>query len=572
MPTPTPLDAEYRSRAWKRLGEKEFDVLVVGGGVVGTGVALDAATRGLSVALVEQRDFASGTSSRSSKLFHGGLRYLEQMNFGLVREALKERELMLTRIAPHLVRPVSFLYPLQHRFWERPYVTAGLTLYDSMGGARSVPRHRQLSRSGALRLTPSLRKDALTGALMYYDAQADDARHTLTVARTAAAYGATVLTSARVVDLDHAGERIVGAEVEDVETGERTHVSASVVINATGVWTDDVQTLAGGRGRFHVRASKGVHILVARDRINSETGLILRTEKSVLFVIPWGTHWILGTTDTDWELDKAHPAASRADLDYILEHVNGVLSVPLTHDDIQGVYAGLRPLLAGEDESTSQLSREHAVARPQPGLISIAGGKYTTYRVMAADAVDAARVDVGTGVSDSVTEHIPLVGAEGYHALVNQIDRLARKQDLPVWRMTNLLHRYGSMVGELFELAAGDRSLYDPLPGAEEYLKVELLYAATNEGALHLDDFLTRRTRISIETPSRGVDSAQAVADLVAPVLGWDQERVSTEVDAYRARVEAERESQQQSEDLEANAHRTAAPDTRKVAVGRALD
>src|SRR6476620_8396846 len=239
------------------------------------------------------------------------------MNFDLVREALKERELMLSRIAPHLVKPVAFLYPLTNRGWERPYVTAGLTLYDSMGGARSVPRHNQLTRTGALKLAPALRREALTGGLLYYDAQADDARHTLTTVRTAAAYGATVVASARVVEL--------------LRAGERAEVRASVVINCTGVWTDDIQTMAGGRGRFLVRASKGVHIVVARDRINSETGLILRTEKSVLFVIPWGTHWIVGTTDTDWELDLAHPAATRADIDYILEHINAVLKVPLTH-------------------------------------------------------------------------------------------------------------------------------------------------------------------------------------------------------------------------------------------------
>ncbi|MEO7449200.1 MAG: glycerol-3-phosphate dehydrogenase/oxidase, partial [Humibacillus sp.] len=360
MTSPVRMDGDYRTRAWKRLATKQFDVLVIGGGVTGAGTALDAATRGLSTALVEQRDFASGTSSRSSKLFHGGLRYLEQMNFDLVREALKERELMLTRLAPHLVRPVSFLYPLTGRGWERPYVTAGLTLYDSMGGARSTPRHKQLTRTGALKIAPALKRESLTGALLYYDAQADDARHTMTTVRTAAAYGATVTASARVVDLLRAGERVVGALVENVETGERVAVHASVVINCTGVWTDDVQTMAGGRGRFHVRASKGVHIVVARDRINSESGLILRTEKSVLFVIPWGTHWIIGTTDTDWELDRAHPAATRADIDYILGHLNAVLNVPLTHDDIQGVYAGLRPLLSGESEDTSQLSREHA--------------------------------------------------------------------------------------------------------------------------------------------------------------------------------------------------------------------
>ena len=575
MPTPSRIDTDYRERAWQKLAEREFDVLIVGGGVTGAGAALDAATRGLSVALVEQRDFASGTSSRSSKLFHGGLRYLEQLNFALVREALKERELMLTRLAPHLVKPVSFLYPLQHRLWERPYVSAGLTLYDSMGGARSVPRHKHLTRTKALQMVPAMRNDSLVGALLYYDAQADDARHTLTVARTAASYGATVLNSARVTGLERAGERIVGAQVVDVESesDEPITVRASVVVNATGVWTDEVQTMAGGRGRFHVRASKGVHIVVPRDRINSETGLILRTEKSVLFVIPWGTHWIVGTTDTDWELDKAHPAASRTDIDYILDHVNSVLAVPLSHDDIQGVYAGLRPLLSGESDQTSQLSREHAVARPQPGLISIAGGKYTTYRVMAADAIDAARADLGDGVPDSVTEHIPLLGAEGYHALTNQIDRLAVKQGLPVWRVSNLLNRYGSMVTDLFELAATDGDgLLEPLEGAEEYLRVELAYAATHEGALHLDDFLTRRTRISIETPDRGVTAARSVADLVAPRLGWDESRISDEVAAYTARVAAERESQEETDDLEANAERIAAPDMRIRSVGRALD
>lgn len=546
-------------------------MVVVGGGVTGAGVALDAATRGLRVALFEARDFASGTSSRSSKLFHGGLRYLEQMNFGLVREALRERELMLARIAPHLVRPVQFLYPLTHRGWERPYVGAGLALYDSMGGARSVPHHRHLTRHGARKLCPALRRHALVGAVTYYDAQADDARHTLTVARTAAAYGATVLNSAEVTGFQHAGERIVGVHVRDVETGDEVSVQAPVVVNATGVWTDEVQTMAGGRGRFNVRASKGVHIVVPRDRINSETGLILRTERSVLFVIPWTTHWIVGTTDTDWERDLAHPAASRADIDYILDHVNAVLSVPLTHDDITGVYAGLRPLLAGEEESTSQLSREHAVARPQPGLVSIAGGKYTTYRVMAADAVDLAADDIGRHVPASTTENIPLVGAEGYHAMVNQARGIADQHGLPTWQVQRLLDRYGTLTPDVLAMAAGDRSLLHPVGETQEYLGVEFAYAAHHEAALHLDDLLARRTRISIETPERGVESAQHVAHIVAPLLGWDDERRGIEVSAYEARVKAERESQQQVADLDADAARVAAPDTRKLAVGRAL-
>jgi glycerol-3-phosphate dehydrogenase len=304
------LGPAERADAWRRLGEETFDVVVIGGGIVGAGTALDAATRGLRVAVVEARDLASGTSSRSSKLFHGGLRYLEQLEFGLVREALRERELMLTLLAPHLVKPVSFLYPITRRLWERPYTAAGLLLYDRMGGARSVPGQKHLTRAGALRMAPALRRDALVGAIRYYDAQADDARHTMTVARSAAHYGAVVRTSTQVVGMIREADRVSGVRVRDVEDGRETEVRANVVINATGVWTDELQRLAGTRGRFKVRASKGVHIVVPRDRIVSETGIILRTEKSVLFVIPWGNHWIIGTTDTDWNLDLAHTAAT----------------------------------------------------------------------------------------------------------------------------------------------------------------------------------------------------------------------------------------------------------------------
>jgi glycerol-3-phosphate dehydrogenase len=556
------LGPAERAQAWRDLGEGELDVLVVGGGVTGTGAALDAATRGLRTGLVEARDLASGTSSRSSKLFHGGLRYLEQLNFRLVREALKERELMLTRIAPHLVRPVPFLYPLTHHAWERPYVAAGLTLYDRLGGARSVPGQRHLTRGGALQRFPGLKRDALVGAVQYYDAQADDARHTFTVARTAAHNGAIVRSSTEVVEMLREADRVVGAVVRDVETGERQPVRAKVVVNATGVWTDDLQRLSGGRGRFRVRASKGVHILVPRDRIAGEVGLILRTERSVLFVIPWGQHWIVGTTDTDWTYDLAHPAATAADLDFILEHVNRVLAVPLTRDDILGVYAGLRPLLAGESEDTSQLSREHAVARPQPGLISIAGGKYTTYRVMAADAIDAATADLGP-IPSSVTEHVPLVGADGYHAMVNLTGELAREHNLPRWRLEHLLGRYGSLLGEVLALGDDDPSLLEPVPSAQEYLRAELRYAATHEAALHLDDILARRTRMSIETKHRGVDSAQETADLVRDVLGWDDEQVRAEVDSYTKRVEAERRSQELGDDAASDAARREAPEVR---------
>ena len=506
------LGPRYRESVLKEMAQGEFDLLVVGGGIVGAGAALDAVSRGLTVALVEAHDWAAGTSSRSSKLIHGGLRYLEQRNFALVREALKERGLLLNRIAPHLVRPVPFLLPLQHRIWERFYIGSGVFLYDRMGGARAVPGHRHLTRQGALRLAPGMRSDALIGAIQYYDAQMDDARYALTVVRTAAHLGAKVARGARVIGFVREGEQIVGARVMDVETDMELVIRAKQVINATGVWTDDTQEMAGGRGRFHVRASKGVHLVVPRNRIQLDTGLILRTEKSVLFVIPWGRHWIIGTTDTDWELDKVHPAASSTDINYILDHVNAVLRTPLGPDDVEGVYAGLRPLLAGESEQTSKLSREHSVGQPVPGLTVIAGGKYTTYRVMAKDAVDVARRGMSASVPDSVTERLALLGADGYEALWNKRNALAASSGLHVTRIEHLLHRYGSCITDLLDLIAEDATLGEPVSSGSDYLRAEIVYATSHEGALHLDDVLTRRTRISIEEWDRGTGSARDVA------------------------------------------------------------
>ncbi|AXK86275.1 MULTISPECIES: glycerol-3-phosphate dehydrogenase/oxidase [Nocardia] len=557
------LGPEQRRTAWERLGKEHFDVVVVGGGVVGAGIALDAATRGLDVALVEARDLASGTSSRSSKMFHGGLRYLEQLEFGLVREALRERELALSTLSPHLVKPLRFLYPLTHRGWERPYVASGLVLYDTMGGAKSVPGQRHLTRHGALRLAPGLRRDALIGGVSYYDTVVDDARHTMTVARTAAHYGAVIRTSTQVVGFLREADRVVGVKIRDTEDGRTGEVRAHVVINATGVWTDEVQALSQTRGRFHVRASKGVHVVVPRDRIVSDTALILRTATSVLFVIPWGAHWIIGTTDTDWNLDLAHPAATKADIDYLLDRVNQVLVTPLTHDDITGVYAGLRPLLAGESDSTSKLSREHAVARIAPGLVAIAGGKYTTYRVMAYDAVDEAAQDIPARVSPSITEKVPLLGADGYFALVNQTVQLAEMYGVHPYRIKHLLDRYGSLIDEVMVLAQDRPELLQPITAAPSYLRVEAVYAAAAEGALHLDDILARRTRISIEYAHRGADCAEEVARLVAPVLGWDEAEIEREIDTYRSRVEAEVRSQTQPDDASADALRIAAPEPR---------
>ncbi|WP_084369965.1 glycerol-3-phosphate dehydrogenase [Microbispora sp. ATCC PTA-5024] len=568
---PARLGPAERAAALARMEAQELDVVVIGGGVVGAGVALDAVTRGLSVGLVEARDFASGTSSRSSKLIHGGLRYLEQLNFDLVREALRERSMLLQRIAPHLVRPVPFLYPLTHTGWERPYIGAGLALYDTLGFSfgfrRGVPGHRHLSRRSALKVAPSLRRAAFTGAVQYWDAQVDDARFVMTMLRTAATYGAQVASRAQAVGFLREGERVTGVRVRDLETGAEMDIRARQVVNATGVWTDDIQQLVGGRGRIHVRASKGIHLVVPRDRIHSVSGIIMRTEKSVLFVIPWGRHWIIGTTDTDWTLDKAHPAASRNDIDYLLDHVNSVLSVPLTRDDVEGVYAGLRPLLAGESEETSKLSREHVVTHPVPGLVMVAGGKFTTYRVMAADAVDAVAHGLDQRVPVSCTDQVPLAGAEGYQALWNSRHRLARASGLHVARIEHLLERYGSMIDEVLVLIEDDPSLGRPLNGADDYLRAEIVYAATHEGARHLNDALTRRTRISIETFHRGTAVAQEAAELMAGPLGWDDEQVKREVEYYTKRVEAERASQEQDTDQDADAIRLGAPEIVPVAL-----
>jgi len=559
------LGPTERLAAIEALKTKELDILVVGGGIVGTGSALDASTRGLRVGMVEARDWASGTSSRSSKLVHGGIRYLEQLDFRLVREALIERGLLLQRIAPHLVKPVRFLYPLTKPVFERIYIGAGMLLYDlfSYTGGRppGVPHHRHLTKRQMLRAMPSLASDAFVGGLTYYDAQVDDARYVANLARTASFYGAHVASRVRVEGFIKVGERVVGVNAHDLETGEHFEIRARQVVNATGVWTDDTQAMVGERGQFKVRASKGVHLVVPRDRIHSKLGLLLRTEKSVLFVIPWGRHWLIGTTDTDWNLDKAHPAATAADIDYLLEHVNTVLAVPLTRDDVEGVYAGLRPLLAGESDQTSKLSREHIVAHTVPGLVVVAGGKWTTYRIMAKDAIDEAVAALDGKVSKSITEDIALLGAEGYHAAWNKRGKIARAFSVHKVRIEHLLNRYGVMTDELLDLIRLRPELQEPLPGADDYIGAEVVYAATHEGALHLDDVLARRTRISIEAWDRGVSAAPVAAELMAKELGWDAARTRTEIDTYLARVQAELDSQLQPDDASADRVRLEAPE-----------
>ena len=564
-----------RTEALAKMSDDEgLDILVIGGGVTGAGVALEAATRGLRVGIVEAQDWASGTSSRSSKLVHGGLRYLQMLDFHLVHEALTERDLLINRLAPHLVKPVAFLYPLEHRVWERAYVGAGVALYDTLatasGRRRALPYHRHLSRKGMLRRFPDLRHDAAVGALQYWDASVDDARLVLTLVRTAAAYGALAASRTQLVELtkNDAGA-VDGAVVLDLETGLERRIRARAVINSTGVWTEETESLSGAGGGLRVLASKGIHIVVPRDRIRGEVGLILQTEKSVLFIIPWSRYWLIGTTDTPWTQELQHPVATSADIDYVLEHANTVLARPLTRDDIIGTWAGLRPLLQPGTKagtSSAKISREHTTASPIPGLTVIAGGKLTTYRVMATDAVDFALGDRAQDLP-SITERIPLVGAVGLEAFGRRATVVARTYGWSGQMVDHLLHRYGSLLGDLVDAIAARPDLAHPLEHAPAYLRAEIVYAATHEGVLHLEDVMLHRTRLNYEMRDRGLAALPEIAALTGEVLGWDEQRIAAEIESYTERALAEEAAELEPDDSAAEKVRLRTPDVTPLRV-----
>ena len=465
---------------------------------------------------------------------------------------------------------MEFIYPLERRGIDRGYVGLGIGVYDVLGAGKGVPsHHKHLSKKKTLESFPAARRDHIQGGIKFYEGQLDDARHTMMIARTAAAYGAHVATSARVVGLLRDGERVIGATVRDLETGNEIRVRAKRTVNATGVWTDDIQKMIGGKGSVPGAGLQGRAHRDARGTGSSrKTGLITETEKSLLFIIPcpWSDDfWVIGTTDTPWDLDLAHPAASRSDIDYILEHANALLAKPLTRDDVVGVYAGLRPLLAGESDQTSKLSREHAVVSPVPGLVIVAGGKYTTYRVMAEDAINEAVKDL-PGKVDEVVHRRGAADRRGrVQAAVEQPGRNSP-------RATGHRRRRGwstcsagtaARSTSCWALIEAEPELAQPLSTARrKYLKVEARYAVSHEGALHLDDILARRTRISIDTWDRGEAAAQEVAELVAPVLGWDAAAVDREVEHYRTRVAAERDSQQPGPTIEPPTRPGSAPRT----------
>ncbi|MFM7271251.1 MAG: glycerol-3-phosphate dehydrogenase/oxidase [Actinomycetes bacterium] len=524
---PTPFD---RSTALRRLEDEEFDVLVVGGGITGVGCALDAASRGLRTALVERDDFSSGTSSKSSKLAHGGLRYLQQREFGLVYEALYERTIML-RNAPHLVHELPFLIPVLTRDGlMNPKIAralgSALWMYDLTGGVRSGKIHKRISKAQALEHMPTLRESNLASAYIYYDAQVDDSRLTVAVARTAAEHGAAIANHCAVVGLrkDAAG-RVSGATVE--ADGRQFDVRARAVINAAGVWSDSVRAMDEGANPHSIRPAKGIHITVPWEKVRNDIATIVPVPKDrrSIFVVPWGDFTYIGTTDTDYDGDTEDPQCTPEDVRYCLDAMNLAMSTPLTEADVTGVWAGLRPLIAGGSvgDKTKDLSRKHGVTTSEGGVTTITGGKLTTYRRMAADTIDAVADRLGVK-GRSRTKKLRLVGAEG-----------AQPAD------EHLRGRFGSLGADVLTLAHSDADLAAPLVPGLPYLRAEAVYAVREEMAGSLADVLERRTRARILARDASLAAAPSVAALIGAELGWDTDRIEAEVAAYAASIAHER-------------------------------
>jgi len=536
--TAAPLDRRDRDLA--TLADGPLDVLVVGGGIVGSGALLDAATRGLRAGLVERDDIAVGTSSRSSRLIHGGLRYLEQYRFGLVREALAERSRIL-HLAPHLVTIQPLLFPLFGLpVATRFFYEAGMTLYDVLGARRDGGWHRHLSVEEVLAHAPAMRRERLRGGLLFHDGVEDDARYALAVARTAQADGATVVTRAMAESLIEERGRVVGARVCDVLRGDVVEVRARVVVDATGAWDADPSSpLSGGTTRL--LPSRGAHLVVPRDRIRSDVGLTIRAPGKVVFLVPWPHFWLIGTTDAPYAGPIDRPSAGKDEVDELLSAVNHVLDVDLSRADVVGTYAGLRPLIAPSAGTTLTASREHRVVTEPNGLVRVSGGKYTTYRVMAEQTIDAAVGVLGEQARDrpSRTGTRRLVGAADRPELDRLAVELADSIGIDGPAAGQLVDRHGTEAVAVADLGrkAGQLQRLSP---SHDHIEAEVAWAARNELALSLDDVLARRMRLVQELPDRAASIAPRVAELLGEELGWDEARRRSEVDGFLASARQE--------------------------------
>ncbi len=545
-----------RTAALRRMADTHFDVLVIGGGVTGSGTALDAASRGLRTALVERDDFASGTSSKSSKMVHGGLRYLQQGDVRLVYEALAERQ-RLRRNAPHLVKVLPFLLPVFGKGGVIPRklsraLGSAMWMYDLTGGARIGKLHKRISPDEAVAHMPTLPRQRLASSYLYYDARADDARLTLTLARTAAIdFGAAVANRTRVVSVlkDDQG-RACGARVEATDEHGVTSqfdIAADAVVNATGVWSDDLRQLDEGVHPDSIRPAKGVHITVPWDLVRNDIAVVIPVpgDKRSVFVVPWGDLTYIGTTDTDYDGPLDDPPCTPDDVEYLLRAINAAITGEITTADVVGSWAGLRPLVrdAGS-ERTADLSRRHRVTPSASGMVTVTGGKLTTYREMAADTVDLVLSDVlRANVPERVTRHsrtrqLPLRGAEGYHELITSASLIAR---VGAHTVDHLANRYGGEARTLIAMVERDPDLAEPLVAGLPYLRAEALYAVRYEMATTVDDLLSRRTRARLLARDASAQAAASVAALVADDLGWDAAAQDEQVRTYRESVERER-------------------------------
>ena len=534
MTAPAPLDARRGNLA--ALADGTWDVVIVGGGIVGSGALLDAVSRGMRAALIEQDDIAAGTSSRSSRLIHGGLRYLEQFRFGLVREALAERSRIL-HLAPHLVRLEPLLFPIYGiPFLSKAFYDTGLTMYDVLGARRDGGWHRRLSKADTLEIAPTLRHEGLRGGLLYHDGVEDDARYTLAVARTAVTDGGLAVTRVRATGLrtSDAYGTLEAVRAQDLMTGSEFEIRTRAVVDATGVWAAEPDH-AFGSGSLRILPSRGAHLVVPRERIPNRHGLTIRVPGKIVFLVPWPDHWLIGTTDAPYEGVSAHPAADGWEVDLLLETVNTTMDVDLRREDIVGTYAGLRPLIAPSGGSTVKASREHRVTVEKNGVVRISGGKYTTYRVMALDVIDAVLGREAAKARPSQTADRRLVGAADTDALARiaaELETLPALAAVGSEAAERLVSRHGTEAPGVASLGA-ELDLIRPLVTGRPFLEAEVTWAARHEIALSLDDMLARRTRLAQELPDRGAAIAPRVAELLGTELGWGETRKAREVEAY---------------------------------------
>ena len=529
-----------RASRLARLGEDEFDVLVIGGGITGAGIARDTSLRGLSTALVERDDFGSGTSSRSSRLVHGGVRYLEHGHLHLVLESSRERRTLM-RIAPHLVRPLRFTWPVYRGAriprWK---LNAGLFMYDALAAFRNVKNHRSLDAAAVIAQEPSVRRDALLGGAEYYDAATDDARLALANVLSAEEHGAVVVNHASVVRFTRDGGRVTGAVVRDSEGGADIHVRASVVVNATGPWTDTLRALDVGESPNAVRATKGVHISVPLERLATHGALTLLSpvDGRVMFALPSTATTIIGNTDTPTDERPDEVRASREDVDYLLATANLFFpSAHLTARDVIAAWAGIRPLVAsGFTRDPASASREHRIDRSATGVISVSGGKLTTYRSVAEEVASAVETALGRRPSRSTTARLPLPGGD-----VRSLDEALRAAELEVGDAIiarRLVEAHGTRWREVSALTAEEPALARRIVRDLPYLLAEVVYAVEREMALTLADVLIRRLRIAYEVADHGRSASRVATAVLAGRLGWDNARARTEIARYEADVQ----------------------------------